>query len=348
MSDTKQATRESGGGNRRRRRSRGGQKRRRNNNQNTSGENPNNGGRARKSARSGKPPQGGGGRPRRSPMPKPPELTWWQKFLKAIGLYKPPAKPARKTRAKSGAEKSAPKSNTRVAKTADAAPQSAVADKEREPRPVKSRARSEKSGGGDSSTVKSSRVYVGNLSYEVTEQDIKELFKGIGPVRNVEIVYDRKTHRSKGFGFVEMIRVDEAKRAVEILHDQFFMGREMVVSGAKKKGQDEREDQEDTRSEAPKPVELAPLPPAAATEPDPNEKVATPTTTAETPEPETPTASTEPAESAPPEKPKPQAAGTEAEPTAQSTESNETTESTKSTEPEPEQPADAQPRQPGA
>ena len=146
--------------------------------------------------------------------------------------------------------------------------------------------RSEKRPGGDPSSVESSRIYVGNLSYDVTEQDLKELFKGIGSVRNVEVVYDRKTHRSKGFGFVEMIRVDEAKRAVEILHDQFFMGREMVVSGAKKKGQDEREDQEDTRNEAPKPVELAPLPPAAAIEPDPNEKIV-PQAAEPAPEPQT-------------------------------------------------------------
>ena len=210
-------------------------------------------------------------------MPKPAELTWWQKFLKAIGLYKEPVKPARKPRPKSGEDKGAPKSNVRVARTSDpdSTPEptreSAPAEKP-ERRPRKSRQRSEKRPGGDPSSVESSRIYVGNLSYDATEQDIKELFKGIGAVRNVEVVYDRKTHRSKGFGFVEMIHVDEAKRAVEVLHDQFFMGREMVVSGAKRKGQDEREDQEHVNEEKPKPVELAPLPPAAAVEPDPTEK----------------------------------------------------------------------------
>jgi RNA recognition motif-containing protein len=104
---------------------------------------------------------------------------------------------------------------------------------------------------------------VGNLSYDVTEQDLQELFKGIGGVRNVEVVYNRSTHRSKGYGFVEMLRMDEAVRAVEVLNDQHFMGRKMTVSGAKSKGQDEREDAEDRVESKPRPVVLAPTTPAA-------------------------------------------------------------------------------------
>jgi len=105
------------------------------------------------------------------------------------------------------------------------------------------------------------------LSYDVTEQDLQELFKGIGPVRNVEIVYNRTTHRSKGFGFVEMLHMDEAIRTVEVLHDQPFMGRKLIVSGAKSKGQDEREEREDRPERAPRPVAIAPIPvPAAKTE----------------------------------------------------------------------------------
>jgi RNA recognition motif-containing protein len=111
--------------------------------------------------------------------------------------------------------------------------------------------------------VESPRVYVGNLSYDVSEQDLQELFKGIGGVRNVEIVYNRSTHRSKGYGFVEMLHMDEAMRAVEVLHDQPFMGRKLTVSGAKSKGQDEREDR-DERPERPersqRPVVVAPRP----------------------------------------------------------------------------------------
>lgn len=87
--------------------------------------------------------------------------------------------------------------------------------------------------------VASTRIYLGNLSYDATEEDLKDLFKGVGTVRNVEIVYNRRTHKSKGYGFVDMLNVDEAKRSVEVLHDQFFMGRKLVVSGAKTKDHEE-------------------------------------------------------------------------------------------------------------
>jgi RNA recognition motif-containing protein len=112
--------------------------------------------------------------------------------------------------------------------------------------------------------VESPRVYVGNLSYDVTEGDLQDLFKGIGGVRNIEIVYNRATHRSKGYGFVEMLHVDEAKRAVEILHDQPFMGRQMTVSGAKSKGQDEREDAEEREERQERRPRPAPVVAAAA------------------------------------------------------------------------------------
>jgi TPR repeat protein/serine/threonine protein kinase len=96
------------------------------------------------------------------------------------------------------------------------------------PRPPVSNAATSNS--RDPATMESARVYVGNLSYDVNELDLQELFKCIGGVRNVEIVYNSSTHRSKGYGFVEMLHEDEAVRAVEILHDQPFMGRNMIVS----------------------------------------------------------------------------------------------------------------------
>ena len=77
------------------------------------------------------------------------------------------------------------------------------------------------------------RVYVGNLSFDATESDLLELFGGVGSVQNVEIVCNRETHRSKGFGFVQLASVEEAKRAVDELHDKEYMGRKLVVSGAK-------------------------------------------------------------------------------------------------------------------
>jgi RNA recognition motif-containing protein len=81
--------------------------------------------------------------------------------------------------------------------------------------------------------VTSPRVYVGNLSFEATESDLFELFGGVGKVQNVEVVYDRRTLRSRGFGFVQMQTIEEAMRAVAELHDKEFMGRKLVVSGAK-------------------------------------------------------------------------------------------------------------------
>ncbi|HEY3901836.1 MAG TPA: RNA-binding protein [Chthoniobacter sp.] len=81
--------------------------------------------------------------------------------------------------------------------------------------------------------VTSPKLYIGNLSYEATENDLCELFKGVGAVRNAEIVTRKYDEKSKGFGFVTMTTVDEAKRAVTELHDKEFMGRKLVVSGAK-------------------------------------------------------------------------------------------------------------------
>lgn len=79
----------------------------------------------------------------------------------------------------------------------------------------------------------SPKLYVGNLSYDATESDLFELFKGIGSVKNAEIVSHKYNEKSKGFGFVTMMTIDEAKRAVVELHDKEFMGRKLVVSGAK-------------------------------------------------------------------------------------------------------------------
>jgi len=81
--------------------------------------------------------------------------------------------------------------------------------------------------------VTSPRLYVGNLSYDAAESDLFDLFSGVGTVANVEIVANKHTQRSKGFGFVQMNATAEAKRAVEELHDKEYMGRKLVVSGAK-------------------------------------------------------------------------------------------------------------------
>ena len=81
--------------------------------------------------------------------------------------------------------------------------------------------------------VTSPRLYVGNLSFDATESDLFELFNGVGHVHNAEVVSYRHNQRSKGFAFVQMQTIEEAKRAVEELHDKEFLGRRLVVSGAK-------------------------------------------------------------------------------------------------------------------
>ena len=81
--------------------------------------------------------------------------------------------------------------------------------------------------------VTSPRLYVGNLSFEATESDLFDLFNGVGQVQNAEVVTYKHNERSKGFAFVQMQSIEEAKRAVEELHDKEFLGRKLVVSGAK-------------------------------------------------------------------------------------------------------------------
>jgi RNA recognition motif-containing protein len=85
----------------------------------------------------------------------------------------------------------------------------------------------------ESVEVNSPRLYVGNLSFDATESDLFELFNGVGHVQNAEVVSYRHNQRSKGFAFVQMQTVEEAKRAVAELHDKEFLGRKLVVSGAK-------------------------------------------------------------------------------------------------------------------
>lgn len=213
----------------------------------------------------------------------PVKVSFWQKILNALGLGKKlaatPTRPERKPRNTESTPfptgERAPKSNTRNARSGEGDSRPAREPREprapREKRPEGDREERSRGGnrsgdrprGGDPKSVESTRVYVGNLSYDVTEQDLQELFKGIGGVRNIEIVYNRSTHRSKGYGFVEMLRLDDAVRCVEVLHDQPFMGRKMTVSGAKSKGQDEREDLESRNEPESVRIVLASTQPAA-------------------------------------------------------------------------------------
>jgi hypothetical protein len=89
--------------------------------------------------------------------------------------------------------------------------------------------------------VTSPRLHVGNLSYDAAESDLTDLFNGVGKVQNIEVVYHRDTQRSKGFAFVQMLTVDEAKRAVSELHGKDYMGRKLEIGPARAPGEGRRE-----------------------------------------------------------------------------------------------------------
>lgn len=79
------------------------------------------------------------------------------------------------------------------------------------------------------------KLYVGNLSYDTSESDLFDAFSKVGAVRNVELVMDRTSGRSKGFGFVEMETLESAKAVAQKFNRTDFMGRPIVVNGAKLK-----------------------------------------------------------------------------------------------------------------
>jgi hypothetical protein len=77
------------------------------------------------------------------------------------------------------------------------------------------------------------KLYVGNLSYNVTNQSLEELFTTFGSVRSAQVIQDRDTGRSKGFGFVEMDDDNAAREAIKGLHEKEHDGRPLTVNEAK-------------------------------------------------------------------------------------------------------------------
>ena len=78
-------------------------------------------------------------------------------------------------------------------------------------------------------------IYVGNLSYEATEDDLRSAFQAHGEVSSVAIIMDKMTGRSRGFGFVEMPDKSQADAAISALNLQEIRGRAMTVNEAKPK-----------------------------------------------------------------------------------------------------------------
>ena len=136
----------------------------------------------------------------------PAKLSLWQRFLGLFGI-----RPSKNNK-HAARDKAAAKTNTRVARNRQ--------DRVSAPKqPVSNR-----------------RLYVGNLSYEATESDLEDVFKGIGEVNSVEIIYNPRTHKKK---------MEDAIRSVDILHNQPFMGRNLLVSGANERQEQPRQPRED-------------------------------------------------------------------------------------------------------
>ena len=78
-------------------------------------------------------------------------------------------------------------------------------------------------------------IYIGNLSYQVTEDDLKKEFENFGGVKSIKIIRDRETGQSKGFGFIEMEQSEDGQSAINQLNGKDLKGRNIKVNEAKPK-----------------------------------------------------------------------------------------------------------------
>lgn len=77
------------------------------------------------------------------------------------------------------------------------------------------------------------KLYVGNLPYTTADADLESLFSQAGTVKSAQVIRDRESGRSKGFGFVEMSSADEANAAINMFHGKDFNGRPLTVNLAR-------------------------------------------------------------------------------------------------------------------
>lgn len=77
------------------------------------------------------------------------------------------------------------------------------------------------------------KLYVGNLLYEVTDDELRELFGQAGPVASAQVIRFHDSNRSKGFAFVEMENEEAAQKAIQMFHEQDYRGRKLIVSEAR-------------------------------------------------------------------------------------------------------------------
>lgn len=79
------------------------------------------------------------------------------------------------------------------------------------------------------------RLYIGNLSFDVSSKELEELFSGAGPCENVTVITDRATGQSRGFGFVEMASSADAQKAIQMFDGQELKGRALKVNEARER-----------------------------------------------------------------------------------------------------------------
>ncbi len=84
-------------------------------------------------------------------------------------------------------------------------------------------------------------IYVGNLSYEVTEEDLRTSFESFGKVESASIINDKYSGKSKGFGFIEMPSAEEAKAAIDGLNGKELKGRNLNVNEARPRSEGRRD-----------------------------------------------------------------------------------------------------------
>lgn len=191
-------------------------------------------------------------RAQETPAPKPSLL---QRILGFFGFGKK-KDPAQSEKDSKHQNKRKPKENVRVAKGRNNQGGNPAARGEKRRRPA------------SVAPTRNGRLYVGNLSYEATEAELEDLFKGFGNVRSVEIIYNPRTYKSKGYAFVEMQMLDDAKRAAEVLHGQPFMGRELMVSAASERPEQTDKPEEKPAEKVEEKAEEKPAAPAPAEAPE--------------------------------------------------------------------------------
>ncbi len=183
--------------------------------------------RSRNRSRDNRGSSSGGGSQRRFVKQKVPRRTGkpsiWERICSWLGLGPKRPKPPQRA-SKKGTQnrtKSTPKKQPRGRERQSSTPRN--------------------TGPPEKVAVTSSRLYVGNLPYSTTGDELETLFETVGKVVRAEIVYHRRSNRSKGYAFVEMSDTNDARKAAETLHDHELMERKIIVNGAKSAGPEDNQ-----------------------------------------------------------------------------------------------------------